>query len=383
MSKRFRAWCFTLNNYDDVRDLIKIKDNLKKAKYWVIGKEVGSSGTKHLQGYVYYKNAISFKSIQKKLLNRAHVEIAKGNAEQNLKYCSKDGDFEVFGEMPKQGKRSDLDIIKEYVQDGGQDLKEIYKLSSNLQAYKMGQVGIQLFGKKRNFKTKVYWFYGPTGTGKTKKAVEDCGEDVHFQTIPKWWDGYNQQENVIIDDYRRDIFTFTYLLRLLDRYPMTVETKGGTQNFTSKNIYITCNKSPAECWEGRCDEDIDQLLRRIDVIQFFGTNENDTEVGGNTMTPTSTIENEEKIITQKIISESLKCIKKDTKNEMFIGKKNIQVEDEDIQSKKLFVKRSIKMQKKKQSMEQIQQASPVLERPYYKYHTQLKELELTKESEIK
>lgn len=85
----------------------------------------------------------------------------------------------------------------------------------------------------------------------------------------KWWDGYEQQECVIVDDYRRDLCTFAELLRLFDRYPMRVECKGASVEFYSKVIIITTPKAPADTWEGRCEEDIRQLERRIFEVRHF------------------------------------------------------------------------------------------------------------------
>lgn len=71
-----------------------------------------------------------------------------------------------------------------------------------------------------DFKTEVYWFYGPTGTGKSKLAFEIAKQASSFfvkDATNKWWCGYEQQEVVIVDDYRKDFSTFAQLLRLMDQ----------------------------------------------------------------------------------------------------------------------------------------------------------------------
>jgi hypothetical protein len=85
----------------------------------------------------------------------------------------------------------------------------------------------------------------------------------------KWWDGYEQQPAVIIDDYRRDFSTFAELLRLLDRYPHRVEKKGASIQFNSSTIIITTPKPPEETWAGRTEEDLAQLMRRITEVREF------------------------------------------------------------------------------------------------------------------
>lgn len=98
--KRARSWCFTVNNdtYEDFETFMS-----HTFKYCIIGFEVGEEGTPHMQGYVQYHEAKSLKKM-KKILPRAHLEIAKGNAEQNRKYCSKEGDYYEIGSYTSGGK---------------------------------------------------------------------------------------------------------------------------------------------------------------------------------------------------------------------------------------------------------------------------------------
>jgi hypothetical protein len=194
--------------------------------------------------------------------------------DQNIEYCSKEGDYQQFGEKPAQGKRSDLDEVVTLVSDG----KRIREIAEEcpiqfVKFHKGIERLIALKQPSRAWKTEVYWFWGATGTGKSKRAFEMGAESSFFVKDPlnKWWDGYEQQDVVIIDDYRRDFSTFASLLRLMDRYPMTVEAKGSTVNFASKVLIITTPKSPSETWEGRTEEQLGQLMRRIEHVVHFAT----------------------------------------------------------------------------------------------------------------
>lgn len=117
---RTTSYCFTINNYTD-DEYNQILADLKSYDYYVIGKEVSSTGTPHLQGFVFNKNAIRFSSLQKQLKRAAiFITRARGEKFQNAwKYCMKEGDFIEHGERPSySGKRNDLKEFMETV-DGG------------------------------------------------------------------------------------------------------------------------------------------------------------------------------------------------------------------------------------------------------------------------
>ena len=91
-----------LNNYTE-SDVARFHDAPDRA-YVIIGKEVGDSGTPHLQGYItFHKNKRL--SPVKIIHPRAHWEIARESTDECIKYCSKDGDFHEIGERPKVGSR--------------------------------------------------------------------------------------------------------------------------------------------------------------------------------------------------------------------------------------------------------------------------------------
>jgi hypothetical protein len=111
--------------------------------------------------------------------------------------------------------------------------------------------------------------WGPTGSGKSRFCYESCPEGYWKAPEHSWWDGYEGQEDVIVDDYRRDFCKFSSLLRLFDRYPYQLNVKGSTVHFRAKRIFISTPFDVRRTWEGRSDEDLQQLLRRVEhQIQF-------------------------------------------------------------------------------------------------------------------
>lgn len=83
-------YCFTLNNYTDEEYSSICSKITECCKISCIGKEIGESGTPHLQGYLEFKNKSRPLSIFKNVCNRIHFEKSKGDKEDNLKYCSKE-----------------------------------------------------------------------------------------------------------------------------------------------------------------------------------------------------------------------------------------------------------------------------------------------------
>lgn len=99
--------------------------------------------------------------------------------------------------------------------------------------------------KPRNSATEVHVIYGPTGTGKSRWAMDEF-PDAYWKQRSIWWDGYSGQSTVILDEFYGWL-PYDTLLRLCDRYPLLVESKGGQINFEATRIIITSN-SPPDQW---------------------------------------------------------------------------------------------------------------------------------------
>lgn len=280
MSKS-RKFCGTWYCMDRFEDPIWSGDNVK----WSIrGKEVcPSTGREHIQWAIYFKNPRAVSGVRKAMPG-AHVEIMRGTCEQSEAYCRKDGNFVEHGIMPTQGERKDLHEIADEIV-GGCTMSDIaVNYPGKFVQYHRGFSALRsrVMGR-RKWKTEIIWLWGPTGTGKSKQASEMAPNAYWKMGGNKWWDGYDGEDDIIIDDYRCDLCTFSYLLRLFDRYPLRVESKGGSVEMLAKRIIVTAPYSPSEMWSGRTPEQLEQLLRRIEHVHFVG-HENGTEVPpGNTV----------------------------------------------------------------------------------------------------
>lgn len=265
----------------------------RKCSYYIIGKEIGESGTPHLQFYLEFKGQVEWDHI-KKNFPRWHFEPRdkKSTAENSSAYCAKGAQsksewnkFKTEGEnygrdvdilqkgaisLP-QGKRTDLNSVRESVQHGLgiRDMITTGEISS-LQQFTLAEKLLKYYEKPRAFKPTVTWLWGGPGVGKTRYAYDhgkQYGEIYKLMKGAKWFEGYDKQEVLLIDDVRCSTFEFEDLLALLDRYEYRIEHKGGSRQLLARHIYITCPVEPTELFKAwKWCEDLTQLTRRIDNL---------------------------------------------------------------------------------------------------------------------
>jgi len=112
-----RRWVFTLNNptTEEIAHVSTSLSDQARIVYGVYGKEVGESGTPHLQGFFIAKYGVLLSTAKNIVGNRAHLQKARGTSEQAADYCKKEGDFCEYGTFPaSQGERNDLNALFEW-----------------------------------------------------------------------------------------------------------------------------------------------------------------------------------------------------------------------------------------------------------------------------
>lgn len=257
-NRRFRNWCFTLNNFSEEEYGMVVAH---KCKYLVVGKEVGAeSSVPHLQGYVEYEHGKTLEAV-KSLCHRIHWEARRGTQEQALSYCKKDKDFVEVGDKNRQGNRTDLDEAASEIEAGS------WTPSNNPTVFIKFHRGLVEYEnslyKDRTVKPLIEWRWGLTGTGKTYGVVERHGIDnCYIKDGTMWWNNYKQQDAIVIDDFDGH-WPYRDLLRLLDRYPYQGQYKGGYIKINSPYIYITCEHPPDNFWDGN---ELAQVMRRLDSV---------------------------------------------------------------------------------------------------------------------
>lgn len=133
-----KNWCFTLNNYtnaDTSRIDGLVTSDPDRIAYVIYGKEIGQSGTPHLQGFIALKAKSRLVRVKNIIGGNPHLEVAR-NVPASIQYCKKDGDWKEFGSIQKnrQGQRNDLDGFKKAVKSGMLSLSEIREHHSEVYA---------------------------------------------------------------------------------------------------------------------------------------------------------------------------------------------------------------------------------------------------------
>ncbi|QMW68671.1 replication-associated protein [Crucivirus-133] len=319
MAPKFKNWCFTLNNYQthlnieaelasnltaevpkSIEELYALKfydlcGGATKVKYIVMGFEKGEEEeTPHIQGYMDFTNGRYVGGL-KKLQKQTHWEPRGGSWLDASNYCKKGTQskkefdlshekgenfgagaiFYEYGTPNEQGKRYDIEDMKASLTKDCK-IRNVINTVTNVQQIKFAESYIKYMEKKRTWAPIVIWRYGATSTGKSETSHSDFlelsngnSEDIyHLGSGLKWWDGYDAHTYVMIDEFRGSHGKYSDLLRLLDKYPYQIETKGGSRQMLATHIYITSCYHPYEVYKvgEKMNESANQLVRRCTKI---------------------------------------------------------------------------------------------------------------------
>lgn len=279
----FRTWVFTLNNYTEA-DCIMLKQWEDKVTRMTVSKELGEeTGTPHLQGAVTFKTTKRLTSLKK-----LHTKIrwAVAIAADCFIYPVKEWSEVIIDVNNKvQGRRSDWLEVKNMIKDGKTyaDIAEAHPhiagpckrgldmLASCLDDMRPVKRPEKRFMSER----RVVWIWGPAGAGKSRYVYDKHGfKDVWASGRDlTWFPLYKGEKIALIEEFRAECCEFSWFLRILDKYPLTVSDKFTWHDWVPEIIYVT---SPY-CWDKVYDQvhlsatdNLNQLKRRIDEVIHLG-----------------------------------------------------------------------------------------------------------------
>lgn len=263
-----RSFCFTSFLASDVA-IEELRALLvTHASVAVVGLEICKTTSRpHLQGVMSLRVPMRVNAVRGFLPVGTHVEVCR-SLKNSIEYCRKEGRvvIDLGGSRVGQGHRSDLDGLYDLLLEGG--------VSAAVAARHHGVIkypgGCRLVCSskpsppRRDVKCFCYW--GPTGTGKSYRShLGDAGNIFDIVAVvargPVWFDGYHGQSILVLEEMHGQL-DFQLLLRLLDLYPLTVNTKGGTVGAHWTEVRLTSNFPP---WEWYPDRDFAPLQRRLET----------------------------------------------------------------------------------------------------------------------
>ncbi len=275
-----------------------------QAAIW--GKEQGESkeededgvrkpGNHHFQGYIQCKkkqtlNAmICFFSDEGNKATKwgVHLEAAKGSAQQNLDYCSKEcglDNLNTWGELKLggQGSRNDIHDVGKAIMEGA-SIEAIANMAPHMIMKYHGGIKclieiaqLQAVPNYRAVHVTVYW--GKAGAGKTWQASwgethPSCHEaptvDWSIRGIPKRWPDYHGEKRLILDDFKDTHMPLGQLMCLLHRKRQNLGYMGSNKLSAWTEVYITSNIDPEQWYSGCEPERRAALKRRIHKVVHF------------------------------------------------------------------------------------------------------------------
>lgn len=275
-----KSYCLTMNNYKESD--IQLFNRPDLFEYAIVGKEVGAQGTPHLQCYIHLLQKARFTAVKKMFPNNPHIEAAEGTAEENRRYCSKDGDFVEFGVCPLSGPQkiaSDWAEVKLAAQENRlEDIEpeKYIKYYSTLKKIRSDTMSMKKLPTLdwKDGSSPNEWIYGPTGTGKSFTARKE-NPGFYYKMNNKWWERYNGEEVVLIEDVGLEDKWMGEKLKIwADRYPFTAEIKQDSTMLRPLKIVVTSNYHPSEIWPDKST--LEPLLRRFKLRNILTLEKFDT-----------------------------------------------------------------------------------------------------------
>lgn len=228
--------------------------------------EKGAEGTPHFQWMVSLGKPQRLPSITKKLKG-CHVDVAR-NALAAWRYCQKE-DTRIEGPwehgVPPAAKNRKGDTAERNAIIMKDPLKAVEDGYLRIEKFRQTVQSIQLFQvmKKENKSNDILdneWHYGPTGTGKSR-LVRTKWPDAFIKSNDVWWDGYQGEETVIIEEMGPKQIGGHHMKIWADHYAFKAAVKGSQISIRPKRIIVTSNYSIEEVYPE--PQDYEPLKRRF------------------------------------------------------------------------------------------------------------------------
>lgn len=260
------------------RALGKLTALVEDCSYAVVGHELHEDGFPHLHALVQVEEKLETRNPGFFDLEDSEDEDAAlyhGNyqgardAGEVRGYCTKSGDFVEHGtfldnkqtavQRRQMQNRLILETPLPVLVDSGEISLYSYKelrVAKNL--YKLDSIPVPDYMPK-----ECLWIYGGTGIGKSRWVRDNWGGRYYDKPQNKWWDGYEGQTCVLLDDF--DLAGEClghHLKRWADCYSFPAEVKGSMVRPVYDTLIVTSQYLPAQIFSRAGDDELSKAVMR-------------------------------------------------------------------------------------------------------------------------
>ena len=263
----------------EVLEALQAKKDVKAA---VIASEKHEDGTPHIHAYVLLHKRFNCRDPLFWDLQGYHGNYQKAKSiDSVIRYIKKDGDILEFGEISwaekidsRQehrrylGKRLMEEPLEDIVRDDPSLMFGLTRLRQDVNTWK--QLSLKPYTAPD---CRGIWIYGPSRIGKSHfvRAAETdpvtAKLELYVKAQNKWWDGYEGEKAVLIDDMDSDCLAH-YLKIWADKYACTGEVKGGHVPLCHERLYVTSNFSIDELFKDLPEVTREAINRRFKTIHM-------------------------------------------------------------------------------------------------------------------
>lgn len=206
--------------------------------------EGGNTGYRHWQLLAVFTKKVRLQGVKSVFGEQAHAELSRSSAASDY----------VWKEDTRiEGTQFELGVLP-ICRNSAEDWRRVRELAKagDLEAIP-DDIYIRFYRTLKEIKRDHMivvpdledvcgvWIYGPPGYGKSHKARADY-PGAYLKPCNKWWDGYRDHDNVILDDFDKNHSVLGHHLKIwADKYSFIAETKGGAIQIRPKKVVITSN----------------------------------------------------------------------------------------------------------------------------------------------
>lgn len=268
---KHRHYLLTLNEVERFDKLKQYLTGLKSTNYIIAAKEIApTTKHEHIHIYVQFKNPLHL-SVKK--CEGAHIDACRGSPQQVQDYVKKDGKI-IFEEgiLRKTGALSIKDV-KEMNREERDDLDiRYYNIVKQINHQEDMKIDINEWFKED---MKVVYICGPSGSGKSKKAVEVIKEHTDekiniVKHVNNFWEGADgETKTALYDEFRPSHMQASEFINFIDYNKHLMNIKGGEVRNNYNFIVITSIFKPTDIYKNLPEEDKIQWLRRMEIINLY------------------------------------------------------------------------------------------------------------------